>query len=221
MREAPAVSEVFALDHIVVIATSLEAGALWVEDCLGVAPLPGGRHREMGTHNLVLRLGHSVYLEVIAVDPEAAAPTGFKRWFGLDDKERVRSEFKKGRGLRAWVARCDNFADARSRLGAKFGEAMRMTRDGRTWTFGVIADGGMPFDGAMPHLIEWDENGSPVVDMPDRGCRLLSLAIEAPAGRLMEKAMRRYELPPVPVREGRRARIFAAIDTPHGVRILT
>ena len=59
-------------------------GGDYVRSVLGVAPGPGGAHARMGTHNLLLRLGESVFLEVIAPDP-AAAPPGRPRWFGLDD----------------------------------------------------------------------------------------------------------------------------------------
>lgn len=37
----------------------------------------------MGTHNLMLRLGDSSYLEIIAINPAAPAP-GRPRWFALD-----------------------------------------------------------------------------------------------------------------------------------------
>ncbi len=39
------------LDHIVIGAASLEAGVAWVEQRLGVKPVPGGQHVAMGTHN--------------------------------------------------------------------------------------------------------------------------------------------------------------------------
>src|SRR5690606_32822306 len=72
------------IDHLVVTAPSLAEGARFVREALGVEPEPGGKHPRMGTHNLLLRLGNDVYLEVIAIDPGAPAP-GHPRWFGLDD----------------------------------------------------------------------------------------------------------------------------------------
>ena len=56
------------LDHLVVVASTLEAGAQFVEQALGVAPSPGRRHPHMGTHNLLLSLGPAAYLEVAAID---------------------------------------------------------------------------------------------------------------------------------------------------------
>ena len=43
-------------DHLVVAARTLEEGAAWVEARLGVAPVPGGKHPTMGTHNRLLRI---------------------------------------------------------------------------------------------------------------------------------------------------------------------
>lgn len=54
------------LDHITVTAFSLEAGAAFVSETLGVAPQAGGEHPRMATHNLLLRLGDAMFLEVIA-----------------------------------------------------------------------------------------------------------------------------------------------------------
>ena len=55
-------------DHIVFGASSLEAGAAWLEQQLGVPLAPGGEHVKMGTHNRLLRLGELTYLELIAIN---------------------------------------------------------------------------------------------------------------------------------------------------------
>lgn len=51
------------IDHIAATAPSLEEGAEFVVEALGVKPQPGGEHERMGTHTLVLRLGESTYLK--------------------------------------------------------------------------------------------------------------------------------------------------------------
>ena len=71
------------LDHITVTTFSLEAGTAFVSKALGVSPQPGGEHPRMGTHNFLLRLGDAMFLEVIAPNPAAPAPSR-PRWFGLD-----------------------------------------------------------------------------------------------------------------------------------------
>ncbi|MGH8810040.1 MAG: VOC family protein, partial [Noviherbaspirillum sp.] len=54
-----------------------------MRDVLGVSPQTGGEHPRMGTHNLLLRLGEALFLELISPNPSAPAPTR-PRWFALD-----------------------------------------------------------------------------------------------------------------------------------------
>lgn len=71
------------VDHITVTAPSLEAGSEFVRKALGIAPQSGGEHPRMGTHNRLLRLRESMFLEVIALNPSAIGPAR-PRWFALD-----------------------------------------------------------------------------------------------------------------------------------------
>jgi hypothetical protein len=76
------------MDHLVVVADTLDQGSAWCLATLGAAPVAGGRHPLMGTHNRLLAVSSEVYpktyLEIIAIDP-AAPPPGRARWFGMDD----------------------------------------------------------------------------------------------------------------------------------------
>jgi hypothetical protein len=63
------------LDHITVVAPSLEIGSTYVKAALGVVPGAGRTHPGMATHNLLLALGPTMYLEVISPDPRAAPVT--------------------------------------------------------------------------------------------------------------------------------------------------
>ena len=76
------------LDHLVVGAADLHVGRDWAIRTLGLAPAVGGRHRFMGTHNLVLRLDdpdRELYLEILAIEPDTPDPAR-PRWFGLDER---------------------------------------------------------------------------------------------------------------------------------------
>src|SRR5262249_12568508 len=96
-------SPVLSLDHITIIAPSLAEGVDHVRACLAIDVPFGTNHPDMGTHNRRLRLGETIYLEIIAVDPDAPRPSR-PRWFGLDDTAAVRCRWQNGERLRAWVA---------------------------------------------------------------------------------------------------------------------
>ena len=59
------------LDHLVVMADSLDAGVQWCEQTLGITPNAGGEHPLMGTHNRLINVSSPAfpraYLEIIAL----------------------------------------------------------------------------------------------------------------------------------------------------------
>lgn len=155
-----------AFDHIAVAAQSLEDGAAWIEQRLGVTPGPGGAHPLMGTHNRLLSLGPDSYLEIIAIDPTAAAPDR-PRWFGLD-------VFRGPPRLVAWVARTD------AALTAPPGATISAQHRGDLrWRIAIPDDGTPMAGGAWPTLIAWD-GPHPAGRLPDRGLRLDRLELSAP-----------------------------------------
>lgn len=210
-----------SLDHMTVIAPTLSEGVAHVRACLGIEAPRGGAHPEMGTHNHLLRLGDDVYLEIVAVDPDAPPPTG-PRWFGLGDAAVVRSDWDRGRRLRGWVARTDDIGAVLADHGALLGDETRVSRDGKGFRFAVPADGGLPLDGASPSVLERDSPVATAARLPDLGARLREFVLEHPdpAGiaALYERlgVRRRPEL-----REGPELRYSALVDTPHGTRTLS
>src|ERR1700710_1969778 len=60
-----------SLDHLTVVALTLEQGVEHIRRCLGVVVPSWGAHPLMGTHNCLMRLGEAVFLEIIAADPAA------------------------------------------------------------------------------------------------------------------------------------------------------
>src|ERR1700739_2059301 len=94
------------LDHIVITAPTLALGVDFVRQTLGVTPQMGGEHPRMGTHNYFLKLGEKIYLEVIAVNPNAPSPQR-PRWFALDQVGP--DELPR---LATWVARTDDIKAA-------------------------------------------------------------------------------------------------------------
>lgn len=157
------------LDHVAIAAASLAEGVAWVETRLGVRLAAGGVHAAMGTHNRLLSLGPSEYLEVIAVNPAAPAPP-YRRWFGLDD-------FAGQPRPVAWVARTDDLAALALPEGV--GAPMALSRGDLKWRLTVPKTGQGPFDGLFPALIEW-AGAHPAPRLPASGLRLMALEISHP-----------------------------------------
>lgn len=177
----------WSVDHLVIGAATLEAGAAWCEATFGVAPGPGGKHPLMGTHNRLLALGSDAfarcYLEIIAIDPDAPAPAR-RRWFDLDDPT-LRAALGEEPRLIHWVARCDDLAAecaALAAAGIDRGEVLAAERDTPhgllRWRIAVRADGQRLCGGAMPTLIEWGA-AHPADQLPPSALRLAALDVTA------------------------------------------
>lgn len=205
------------LDHIAIAALDLDEGVRFAEAALGVGMGPGGRHALMGTHNRLLDIGGGAYLEVIAIDPQAAAP-GRPRWFALDDAA-MRARLARSPQLVTWVARTDDIDRAASVFGGLTGSAVEVARGDLTWRLTVTADGAMPFGGAFPALIAWPPETHPTQRMADSGCRLLRLQVEHPrAGEIADLLRPFLDDARVAFRAGPEPRLRAEIATPGGLR---
>lgn len=209
------------LDHLTVIAPDLAEGVAHVRDCLGLDVPFGQRHAYMGTHNHLLQLGGTVYLEIVAVDPDGRHP-GRARWFGLDDSTRVRSDWDKGRRLRGWVARTDAIDDVLRGREAIFGRRVGLPPEDAAFDFAIPDDGSLPLDGAAPSII--DRRGRPrsMATIADLGARLISFTLEHPQAGEIETLYRGLGINGAPtVRPGPLSGYRALIDTPAGPRELT
>ncbi|ACA19635.1 conserved hypothetical protein [Methylobacterium sp. 4-46] len=209
------------LDHLVIVAPTLAEGEAHVQACLGLPMRAGGRHPQMGTHNLVLRLGDDLYLEVIARDPEAPAPAG-PRWFGLDDLDAVRAAWARGRRLRTLVARTGAIAAVAAAHGALVGCPARISRGERSWLFALRPDGTLPEDGAVPSVIDWEGLPGPAGAMPEAGARLVRLDLAHPEpDRIAALHARLGLVDPPAFRAGPDFALRALVRTPAGERVLT
>lgn len=205
------------IDHLTVVAPSLEAGAAFVEQALGVSPRAGGVHAHMGTHNLLLSLGPAMYLEVIAINPDAPAPPR-PRWFGLD----AMAPDAPPR-LAAWVAGTQDIHAASSRSDQALGQVETMTRDGLSWLMTVLRDGALPMGGALPALIEWPQGVHPCKMLPASGCTLQKLEIHHPDPWLLERSLNALGFASQTIllpAQGAAPALIALIDTPWGRRAL-
>lgn len=206
------------LDHITVTAFSLEAGAAFVSETLGVSPQAGGEHPRMATHNLLLRLGDTMFLEVIAPDPAAPAPSR-PRWFGLDSLGPHSRPL-----LSTWVVRTDDIRGGVAAASEPLGTIEPMSRGALNWLITIPADGSVPLNGTAPALIEWHADVHPAAKLDDKGLSLSKLEIFHPdpdrVSRLLSSLKLDAPIRVLPALAGTSARLVAHIHTDNGLRVL-
>ncbi|MDX3929403.1 MAG: VOC family protein [Shinella sp.] len=209
------------LDHLTVIAPTLNEGVSHVRNCLDLDVPFGTRHDYMGTHNHRLQLEGSIYLEIVALDPDGIEPDR-PRWFDLDNQEKVRSDWNEGRRLRGWVANTEIIDAVLSTHGAIFGDMIPLPTAGPNFTFTIPKDGSLPLDGAAPSIIDHRGDSSYVASIPDLGARLRSFTLEHPDPAAIETLYRELSIehPPLLV-QAPEIRYRALIETPNGLRELT
>ena len=200
-------------DHLAIAGETLEAATAHVEEALGVTLEPGGVHVEMGTHNRLLSLGPGVYLEAIAVNPEARSPE-CPRWFDLD-------RFSGAPRLSNWIARTPDLDATLATAPDGMGVPLALQRGDFSWSMAVPGTGRLPFDGAAPALIQWDGAKHPSDVLPDVGCRLRHLTVLHPEAEALKDAFPALaSLSFVTLEVGAAAALHAEIETPSGVRRL-
>lgn len=206
------------IDHITVTASTLESGAEFVRQALGVLPQVGGEHVRMGTHNLLLRLGDSLFLEVISQNPVAPAPAR-PRWFALDTlgPNSVPS-------LAAWVVRTSDINASVSASAEVLGNIEPMSRGALNWLITIPTDGALPLNGVAPALIEWQAKVHPATKLQDHGLSLAKLELfhlePERISRLLLSIGLDGPISVLPLRETRTAHIVAHVNTSHGLRLL-
>ena len=198
------------LDHLVIAAPTLESGAAWLEELLGVRMQAGGKHAFMGTHNRLLRLG-SVYLEVIAVDPDAPAPNR-PRWFGLDSLHLEQPR------LIHWVARTDDLERVAALSLEPLGIVTETVRGDLRWRITIPVDGHLPLDGLVPTLIEWI-GAHPISRMPASTCELVTLTGTHPQPERVQVALESIGAT-LEVIESEVPALRAVISSPNGLVVL-
>lgn len=220
-----------ALDHLVVMAHSLDEGVAWCQATLGVTPDAGGEHVLMGTHNRLLAIAgpdHSgAYLEIIAINTIAANDRTMRthRWFDMDLPDVQARVARHGPQLIHWVARVPDAVRAVAalrRLGLERGAVIGASRDspaGRLqWQITVRDDGQRLLDGCLPTLIQWGEV-HPATHLPARGVTLQGLSLRHPQAPLLQGALAALNLSGVQVTAGP-PRLSATLHTPHGTLTL-
>ena len=203
------------VDHLVVGAASLDAGCTFVADLLGELPLPGGVHLQLGTHNAVLSLGGSVYLEVIAIDPDGKTPV-FPRWFSLDS-DQTRADLEVSPRLLTWVVRTPVITSLKQLDAYAACKVRPMSRAHLRWEFAFTPDGQCLAGGLLPQVIQWQGSAHPVDVLPPGNCWFIGLHGESLDAAQINLALQQMDLDDsLQCAESDIESFWALIDTPRG-----
>lgn len=175
------------LDHLVIGAATVEAGVAYLEAELGVTLPVGGEHPRMGTHNHLMQLSPTTFLEVIAIN-RLATPPARPRWFGLDDPF-VQAQLQQGPRLLTWVVNTTDIRAVHAQSLVPLGEITPQVRGNLEWLITIPADGHLPGAGLIPTVLEWQVAGHPAHKMADLGCRLLALHLYHPYPDWLQQAL--------------------------------
>lgn len=222
-----------AIDHLVVLAASLEQGVSWCEATLGIAPTAGGEHDKYGTHNKIFKIASPkhpmAYLEIIAINPHAAQRPQVARWFDMDDAALAAAVASAPR-LITFVASTPDVRAARHALrvqGIERGQIVhtsRKTNKGTlNWQITVREDGERLFNGCLPTLIQWGKPEAteplrlhPRNHLPRSGVTLQSLAVSHPSAAKLQAAYESLGLQSLAIETGP-ANLVATLQTPKGL----
>jgi len=223
------------IDHLVVMASTLDAGVAWCEATLGITPSAGGEHEKYGTHNRLFKIASPkhplAYFEIIAINPAAATGkrSNVARWFDMDDKALQKAVTQEPR-LITFVASTDDIKAARHALRIQEIErgqivhASRKSNKGTlNWQITVREDGERLFNGCLPTLIQWGKPDAteplrlhPRNSLPRSGVTLQSIAISHPSGPKLQAAYEAIGLKDIAIETGP-ANITASLQTPKGL----
>lgn len=200
------------LDHIAISGESLLAASSYVEQSLGITLQSGGKHAKFGTHNKLLGLAGGIYLEVIAIDPRAPKPN-LPRWFNLDN-------FSGSPRITNWICRTKNINQTLSKIHLEIGKPLNLSRDSLNWKITVPDDGKLPYDGAFPSIIQWNNEMHPSNMLIDAKCSLKRLTISHPDASGLRGLLNNFIDPRIQIEQGRAIGFFAEFNTPNGTRTL-
>ena len=200
------------IDHLLWGSRDLEAA---VDDLFarsGVRPHFGGHHPELGTHNAIARLGERVFLEIIAPDPHLPAGEFARKLATLAEPT-----------LLMWAARTTDATATAGRAkaagyAATVAEGHRQRPDGEVVRWVNVFVAGHGAGTLVPFFVQWHGPHHPAADAP-AGLTLASFAIETPQPTSVRTVLAALDVK-VSVRKGRRDRLLAAIEGPHGSMVL-
>ena len=165
-----------SLDHIVFGSFTLDEGTKFVENILQAKLSEIGYHKDIGTHNRVIRISEKVYLEVIAIDPKTSKLNN-RKWFNLDNSK-LQSKLKKSPQVIGYVIENYNM-----NITKYYDPFFETSRDIYKWQFAMptfnnnILNSEIVEAGMIPSLISW-KSDKPVYQMKKNQFELISFEIK-------------------------------------------
>ena len=164
------------LDHIVFGSVTLEERTVFVENILQAKLSDIGYHKDMGTHNRVIRISEKVYLEVVAIDPKRQNLKN-RKWFNLDNSN-LQSKLTKSPQIIGYVVENNN-----RNINKYYDPFFEASRDRYKWKFAMptfnnnILDSEIINTGVIPSFISW-KSKKPINQMKKNQFELISLEIK-------------------------------------------
>ena len=164
-----------SLDHIVIGSFTLDEGTKFVENILQAKLSDIGYHKDMGTHNRLIRISEGVYLEVIAIDPKTTKLNN-RKWFNLDNLK-LQSKLKKSPQIIGYVIENNNM-----NITKYYDPFFKSSRDIYKWQFAMPTlnnnnlDSEILESGIIPSLITW-KSDKPIYKMKKNQFELIGLEI--------------------------------------------
>lgn len=170
------------IDHLVIGAAELDKATKQIQGLIKAEFLAGGKHSLMATHNRLIKLQNSLYMEIIAADPSALLPRNPKRknrWFSLDASATQKRLLRAPQPL-CWVVAVNDIEQTSMHCGYNPGNIIEMRRGNFNWKITVPNDGNLPEGGVLPVLIEWPKGKHPTNTMPESNIFLKELELFHP-----------------------------------------
>ena len=171
-------SDVLAIDHVIVPVADLADAAAALERKHGLGSVAGGRHPTWGTANRIVPLGDT-YIELVAVvEPATASQSPFGTWIATTTP---------GAPL-GWVVRTTAIDEIGRRLGLTVVAGSRVAPGGEQITWRTVGLDVAIRERGLPFFIEWGDGvpfpGSAQVPHPRGPARLTRLSVDADPLRL-------------------------------------
>lgn len=205
----------YELDHLMWEEWRLSEGEKRFAAATGVTPAFGGKHPEAGTHNSLLSLGPSSYLEIIALDPEhpsasavpeKAPPAFMPRLIGFGVRVYDLTQLERQ------ISACGLEV---GQLQTELHTVSRQSATGHTMTWRTAVIGGHTFGRYLP-FFTYCGGRVHSSEISPKGCHLLEFSVGHPRARELSQLYAALQID-VPVFQAAAPKLLAILSTPKGL----